>query len=183
MTPKIIVLLVLVSCLYMHMYACNAGRVLGFSIEESGSQFHDSVNEDLERVLTKLSETTSMPSSTRRPSMSVQVKNPETVVIHEKADVSKKQGEAASKPTSSSGLDVVTLFTSSQIDQQYQIELKGSKRQARSVLGSATQDNDIEEDHDTDSEGSSNEAAIDEDVGVMDYANPHKKPPIHNERP
>ncbi|KAL6177089.1 hypothetical protein ACLB2K_048615 [Fragaria x ananassa] len=124
-----------------------------------------------------------MPSSTRRPSMSVQVKNHETVVIHEKADVSKKQGEAASKPTSSSGLDVVTLSTSSQIDQQYQIELKASKRQARSVLGSATQDNEFEEDHDTDSEGSSNEAAIDEDVGVMDYANPHKKPPIHNERP
>lgn len=57
------------------------------------------------------------------------------------------------------------------------------KRQARSLLGSATQDNDMKEDHNTDSEGNSNEAAIDEDVGVMDYANPHRKPPIHNQKP
>lgn len=41
----------------------------------------------------------------------------------------------------------------------------------------------MKEDHNTDSEGNSNEAAIDEDVGVMDYANPHRKPPIHNQKP
>ncbi|PRQ18159.1 hypothetical protein RchiOBHm_Chr7g0202891 [Rosa chinensis] len=182
MSSKIVVLLVLVSCLYMHMYACNAGRVLGFSVKESGSQIHDSVNEGVEKVWIQLSETTSMPSSTWRPSMLVEVKNPETVVTHEKADFSRKQGESATRPTSS-GHDIITLSTSSQIDLQYQVELKGLKRQARSVLGSAKQDNDIEEDHNTDSEGSSNEAAIDEDVGVMDYANPHRKPPIHNQKP
>lgn len=149
------------------MYACNAGRALGFStVEESGSQVHHSVNEGVEKILSELSEITSTKSSTRGPSVSPV--EAETIVIHEKA---------------SSGADIISLCTSQTDHEQKSIKMKGLKRQARSLLGSATQDNDMKEDHNTDSEGNSNEAAIDEDVGVMDYANPHRKPPIHNQKP
>lgn len=51
---------------------------------------------------------------------------------------------------------------------------QGLKRQARTLLGSAT--HNMEEDKD-----SKEDEAI-EDVGVMDYAQPHRKPPIHNRK-
>ncbi|KAK9927532.1 hypothetical protein M0R45_024713 [Rubus argutus] len=118
MSSIFVVLLFLVSCLSMHMYACNASRALGFStVEESGSRVHHSVNEGVEKILTELSEITSTKSLTRRPS--ILSAEAETVVIHEKA---------------SSGADIISLSTSQIDHEQKSIKMKGLKRQARSLL-------------------------------------------------
>lgn len=53
--------------------------------------------------------------------------------------------------------------------------LESSQAQARSLLGSPQDD--------TDEAVDSKENDFVEDTVVMDYAQPHRKPPIHNEKP
>ncbi|XP_021912434.1 uncharacterized protein LOC110826141 [Carica papaya] len=61
--------------------------------------------------------------------------------------------------------------------QQNQDKVKGLiiKRQARSMLGNRSGD-------DTEEAVDSKENDTVEDIVVMDYAQPHRKPPIHNEK-
>ncbi|OWM88378.1 hypothetical protein CDL15_Pgr003790 [Punica granatum] len=72
-------------------------------------------------------------------------------------------------------VDIVS--PSSQINSQA-IEWKASRRQVREVTERGSRD------------GSADDNAVDavdgdvvEDIAVMDYAQPHRKPPIHNEKP
>ncbi|KAB2632497.1 hypothetical protein D8674_028744 [Pyrus ussuriensis x Pyrus communis] len=168
-----IVLLVLL-CLSMH--ACNA-RLLGFVPKESGCRAYHSI-EDVGNVLRRSE--TSMSST--RPTISVewQTKQVEVKVDAEtlltlqsipKDDLLLKQGHFHG-PTS--GHDIFTV--SSGIDQKKSIKMKGLERHRRTLLGSATLHNQMEED-----KGPKGNKAM-EDVGVMDYAQPHRKPPIHNKK-
>ncbi|CAK7355839.1 unnamed protein product [Dovyalis caffra] len=69
------------------------------------------------------------------------------------------------------------VIVSSQADlQQASKIIEGYKGQERSMLGSTA--NDTEE-----AVQSEESDEISEDVVVMDYAQPHRKPPIHNEKP
>ncbi|KAM1037525.1 hypothetical protein ACFX1X_032710 [Malus domestica] len=167
------IVLMLHLCLSMH--ACN-GQLLGFLPTESGYRAYHSV-EDVGNVLRRSE--TSMSST--RPSISVEfqskeveVKDAETVPTLESIpndDGSRKQGHVNFGPTSAQD-----IFTFSQIHQKKSIKVKGLERQTRTLLGSATLHDQMEEDKDP----KGNEAT--EDVGVMDYAQPHRKPPIHNEK-
>ncbi|XP_008347576.2 uncharacterized protein [Malus domestica] len=171
MSPIVLMLLL---CLSMH--ACN-GQLLGFLPTESGYRAYHSV-EDVGNVLRRSE--TSMSST--RPSISVEfqskeveVKDAETVPTLESIpndDGSRKQGHVNFGPTSAAQ----DIFTFSQIHQKKSIKVKGLERQTRTLLGSATLHDQMEEDKDP----KGNEAT--EDVGVMDYAQPHRKPPIHNEK-
>ncbi|XP_059657506.1 uncharacterized protein LOC132304028 isoform X2 [Cornus florida] len=58
---------------------------------------------------------------------------------------------------------------------QHATKIEGWKRQARSMLASAPQN--------TEEAIDSKEDEVVEDVVVMDYAQPHRKPPIHNKEP
>ncbi|KAJ6718406.1 TRANSMEMBRANE PROTEIN [Salix purpurea] len=64
------------------------------------------------------------------------------------------------------------VIVSSQADLQQASEIIEGK--GRSMLGSAAKD--------TEEAVRSEENDIAEDVAVMDYAQPHRKPPIHNEK-
>ncbi|PQQ14204.1 uncharacterized protein Pyn_06009 [Prunus yedoensis var. nudiflora] len=159
------IVLLLFLCLSIH--ACNA-RLLGLVDKQSGSKSYHSV-EDVAKVL--ISETS---KSSMMPTISVEYQaqqiNAETFT-HESIPKAllRKQGHANGP---ASGYDIITL--SSQVEQKKLIKMQGLKRQARTLLGSATYN--MEEDKD-----SKEDEAI-EDVGVMDYAQPHRKPPIHNRK-
>ncbi|GMN32731.1 hypothetical protein TIFTF001_003822 [Ficus carica] len=79
----------------------------------------------------------------------------------------------AAAELTSSGTSITKSF--SQIGLQQSIETKGHEGHARSMLGSAPQD--------TEEAVDIKEGDAIEDIVVMDYAQPHRKPPIHNEKP
>ncbi|XP_021831947.1 uncharacterized protein LOC110771892 [Prunus avium] len=158
------IVLLLFLCLSIH--ACNA-RLLGLVDKQSGSKSFHSV-EDVAKVLSETSKSSMMP--TISVEYQAQQINAETF-SHESIPKAllRKQGHANGP---ASGYDIITL--SSQVEQKKLIKMQGLKRQARTLLGSATYN--MEEDKD-----SKEDEAI-EDVGVMDYAQPHRKPPIHNRK-
>ncbi|BFG31428.1 hypothetical protein CerSpe_177010 [Prunus speciosa] len=155
------IVLLLFLCLSIH--ACNA-RLLGLVDKQSGSKSYHSV-EDVAKVLSETSKSSMMP--TISVEYQAQQINAETFT-HESIPKARlrKQGHANGP---ASGYDIITL--SSQVEQKKLIKMQ---RQARTLLGSATYN--MEEDKD-----SKEDEAI-EDVGVMDYAQPHRKPPIHNRK-
>ncbi|CAL9029453.1 unnamed protein product [Prunus brigantina] len=124
--------------------------------------------QDVKKVLSETSKSSMMP--TISVEYQAQQINAETFT-HESIPTAllRKQGHADGP---ASGYDIITL--SSQVEQKKLIKMQGLKRQARTLLGSAT--HNMEEDKD-----SKEDEAI-EDVGVMDYAQPHRKPPIHNRK-
>ncbi|CAK9181948.1 unnamed protein product [Ilex paraguariensis] len=67
------------------------------------------------------------------------------------------------------------MLAYSTVDLQETVKEEGWKRKARSILGSLP--------HDTEETMDSKENDIVEDIVVMDYAQPHRKPPIHNREP
>ncbi|WCJ25946.1 hypothetical protein M5689_007798 [Euphorbia peplus] len=70
------------------------------------------------------------------------------------------------------GNELITVSSQKDLPQKTEL-IKDMKRQERSMEGSEESD-DVEE---------SEEKDITEHIDVMDYAQPHRKPPIHNQKP
>ncbi|XP_023005579.1 uncharacterized protein LOC111498521 [Cucurbita maxima] len=61
--------------------------------------------------------------------------------------------------------------------------LKGMKKLRRLAMELPVRDRDRDKDKDIDKVVNSEENEVGEDMVVMDYAQPHRKPPIHNRKP
>uniref|UniRef100_A0A6M2EMT6 Uncharacterized protein n=1 Tax=Populus davidiana TaxID=266767 RepID=A0A6M2EMT6_9ROSI len=177
--------LLLLICLSLH--ACNA-RVLRLTDKETKKQV---LNKDLVQDVDKLNidRTTLAPSEMMPPVSEEQGAQGQQVVgkddtitrkisLLSATTMKKKDEEAFMKQEegtqgATSGNKVIV---SSQADfqQSSEIIIEGLKGRGRSMLGSTA--------NDTEEAVRSEENDIAEDVAVMDYAQPHRKPPIHNKK-
>ncbi|KAL5748497.1 hypothetical protein ACOSP7_025539 [Xanthoceras sorbifolium] len=102
--------------------------------------------------------------------------------IHENRDEENSMKREESKPFSKGEASMGAtsgnkIIISSPNDLQRPAKTEGLKsRQERSMLGYSSP-------HDTEEAVDSKENDVVEDIEVMDYAQPHRKPPIHNEKP
>ncbi|KAJ6946524.1 hypothetical protein NC651_001296 [Populus alba x Populus x berolinensis] len=178
--------LLLLICLSLH--ACNA-RVLRLTDKETKKQV---LNKDLMQGVDKLNidRTTLAPSDQMMPPVSEEqgaqgqqvVGRDDTITrkisLLSATTMKKKDEEPFMKQEegtkgATSGNKVIV---SSQADfqQSSEIIIEGLKGRGRSMLGSTA--------NDTEEAVRSEENDIAEDVAVMDYAQPHRKPPIHNKK-
>ncbi|CAL5432664.1 unnamed protein product [Camellia sinensis] len=149
-------------CLSFH--ACDA-RHLGFTHKQTSHGFHIS-SKDVEE---EKHQENLIPSSVG-PYISKAMGTREKIVgkkdetgIHEKWDGAKEDLTKGNEITSSSSQAVL----------QEPTKIVEWKRQARWMLSSTSQNAEETVDH-------SKEDDPVEDIVVMDYAQPHRKPPIHN---
>ncbi|XP_011018298.1 PREDICTED: uncharacterized protein LOC105121386 [Populus euphratica] len=178
--------LLLLICLSLH--ACNA-RFLRLTDKETKKQV---LNKDLVQDVDKLNidRTTLAPSEMMPPVSEEQGAQGQQVVgrddtitrkisLLSATTMKKKDEEAFMKQEegtkgATSGNKVIV---SSQADfqQSSKIIIEGLKGRGRSMLGSTA--------NDTEEAVRSEENDFPKDVAVMDYAQPHRKPPIHNKKP
>ncbi|KAJ6714647.1 hypothetical protein OIU85_026177 [Salix viminalis] len=176
MSTDLIFLLLLI-CFSLH--ACNA-RFLGLSDKETKKQvFNKVLVQDVDKL--KIHRTTSAPSEMmpseeqgkqvvgRDDMITRKISLLGATTMNEKdAEALPKQEEGTKGATSGN-----KVIVSSQADLQQASEIIEGK--GRSMLGSAAKDTE-------EAVRSDQENDIAEDVAVMDYAQPHRKPPIHNEK-
>ncbi|KAJ7010921.1 hypothetical protein D5086_001099 [Populus alba] len=178
--------LLLLICLSLH--ACNA-RVLRLSDKETKKQV---LNKDLVQGVDKLNidRTTLAPSEMMPPVSEEQGAQGQQIVGRDDTITRKisllsattmkkkdeeafmKQEEGTQGPTSG---NKVIVSSKADFQQSSEIIIEGLKGRGRSMLGSTA--------NDTEEAVRSEENDIAEDVAVMDYAQPHRKPPIHNKKP
>ncbi|KAK3224876.1 hypothetical protein Dsin_004738 [Dipteronia sinensis] len=102
--------------------------------------------------------------------------------IHENQDDENSMKQEESKPflkeeASEGSTSGNKITKTSPNDLQWQAKTEGPESsQGRSMLGYSST-------HNTDEAVDSKENDVVEDIVVMDYAQPHRKPPIHNEKP
>ncbi|KAJ6308310.1 hypothetical protein OIU76_017982 [Salix suchowensis] len=177
MSTDLIFLLLLI-CFSLH--ACNA-RFLGLSDKETKKQvFNQVLVQDVDKL--KIHRTTSAPSemmpSGERGAQGKQVVRRDDMITRKirllgATTMNEKDTEALTKQEGTKGAASGNkVIVSSQADLQQASEIIEGK--GRSMLGSAAKD--------TEEAVRSEENDIAEDVAVMDYAQPHRKPPIHNEK-
>ncbi|XP_022732512.1 uncharacterized protein LOC111286669 [Durio zibethinus] len=164
-------------CLCMH--ACN-GRRLGLAAEETGNHVHFLASKNVNK--TKPHDQLQM-----RPSISMKLQTQELqeVGVHGRRIEENLVGANTMKQTLLSyflkGKEAVAkaisgyeLIISSRVDLQGREKVEGLKRVTRSMLGNSAGD--------TEEAVGSKEKENVVDIDVMDYAQPHRKPPIHNEK-
>ncbi|PON40629.1 hypothetical protein PanWU01x14_295340 [Parasponia andersonii] len=175
------VALLFLLCLTTSLHACN-GRLLAF-IDKQVEIKIQHFDEVLEKAT--LSDETPNPKPTSVTSVEHQAQE-EAGSKHENggadalkqkipvAPLSIKQEQPAAIDGKTTGNELTKPYF--QIELKRSIEIsKGQNGQARSMLGYTPQD--TEEAVDT----RENDSV--DDIEMMDYAQPHRKPPIHNERP
>ncbi|KAF5460841.1 hypothetical protein F2P56_020682 [Juglans regia] len=181
-----LVLLILLSCLTLH--ACDARRLRLSDKAGDGKQiYHFSKYAEKSKAFE-----TSITSSLRPPALEECISQQQEVktsgrnnnhVHSTRGGVHKQINDPNAlykkqDPTNgaTSGNENTKAPTSFQKDLQLARNIKGLKRNVRSLEGSVQHDSietaDVQE----------NDQAV-EDIVVMDYAQPHRKPPIHNEKP
>ncbi|XWS61973.1 hypothetical protein CRYUN_Cryun07bG0170800 [Craigia yunnanensis] len=171
--------LVIFFLLCLSMHACNARR-LGFVAEKIGNHVDFLANKDINKL--KPHDQLQM-----RPSIPKELQTQEfqDVGVHGRriqenligANTMKqtllnsflKAKEAVAKAIS--GYEIII---SSRVDLQGMEKVEGLKRVTRSMLGNSGGD--------TKEAVDSKEKENVGDIDVMDYAQPHRKPPIHNEK-
>ncbi|KAA8522237.1 hypothetical protein F0562_012910 [Nyssa sinensis] len=176
-------ILILLLCLCVH--ACNARHLY-----EKPSRVHLDLNKDVDQKA-KLHKT--LTPSSMRPSISVELQTGENFIAkHDEikpykswsgANTVKQKPfktiwkEDTTEATSVTDRAGTEILASSLLEGGLQQATKvvGWKRQARSMLVSTQ--------HDTKETVNSEENDVAEDIVVMDYAQPHRKPPIHNKEP
>ncbi|KAK6251130.1 hypothetical protein QQP08_012040 [Theobroma cacao] len=163
----------------LSMRACNAHR-LGFVAEEIGNKVHF-----LAKDVNQLKEV--------RPSVSMELQTQELgeVGVHGRrtreswigANAMKqtlfncflKAKEAIAKAISGHEMNSIMIISYRVEDLESKEKVQGFKRVTRSMLGNSAGE--------TEKAVDSKEKDNVGDVDVMDYAQPHRKPPIHNEKP
>ncbi|KAJ6962678.1 hypothetical protein NC652_001357 [Populus alba x Populus x berolinensis] len=182
--------LLLLICLSLH--ACNA-RVFRLTDKETKKQvLNKSDFQDLVQGVDKLNidRTTLAPSEMMPPVSEEQGAQGQQIVGRDDTITRKisllsattmkkkdeeafmKQEEGTQGPTSG---NKVIVSSKADFQQSSEIIIEGLKGRGRSMLGSTA--------NDTEEAVRSEENDIAEDVAVMDYAQPHRKPPIHNKKP
>ncbi|XP_065859002.1 uncharacterized protein [Euphorbia lathyris] len=140
------------------MHACNA-RFLGLFHKEIASKQH-SFTKDLHAFESNIIGNIDGPKTDRRSMGATNNMNQKHLgTLFSEKQVLITQGNEH-------------IIVSSEKDLPQKSEIKDLKRQERSMVGTAA--SDVEE---------SNEKDIADDIEVMDYAQPHRKPPIHNQKP
>ncbi|XP_050229642.1 uncharacterized protein LOC126678782 [Mercurialis annua] len=161
-------LVFLLICFSSH--ACNA-RYLGFTHKDTKQYFSKDVEKGISLHDTSISSEMSSP-------ISEEFGVPKREKIGLGATTMKqnnyKHGGHVLEEEDISNESGNELVISSQKELQQKDEIEGMKKQDRSMVESTESDNE--------EAVKSNENDIAEDVVVMDYAQPHRKPPIHNEK-
>ncbi|XP_040989091.1 uncharacterized protein LOC121236726 [Juglans microcarpa x Juglans regia] len=177
-----LVLLILLSCLTLH--ACDARRLRLSDKAGDGKQiYHFSKYAEKSKAFETsslrpptlekcISQQEEVKTSGRNSMNHVQSRGGVHKQINDPNVLYKKQDPTNGSATSGNENTRVPSF---QKDLQLARNIKGLKRNVPSLEGSVQHDSveaaDVQE----------NEAV--EDIVVMDYAQPHRKPPIHNEKP
>ncbi|XVF52636.1 hypothetical protein PTKIN_Ptkin05aG0034200 [Pterospermum kingtungense] len=166
--------------LFLSIHACNA-RPLGFVAEELDNQVDFLLAKDVDKL--NLHELEIRPSITI--SKQLQAQELQEVGVHGRRIQENLIGAITVKQTLlnsflkakeavAKAISGYEITISSRVDLQGKEKVEGTKRVTRFMLGKSG--GDAEE-----AVGSKEKENV-RDIDVMDYALPHRKPPIHNEK-
>ncbi|KAB2018127.1 hypothetical protein ERO13_D08G190400v2 [Gossypium hirsutum] len=160
--------------LYLSLHACNAHR-LGFSAKENGNHVDFLASKDANKLKGhKLEMGPSISKKLQTPELQ-EVRSHGRRIIDAKTMKQTISDSFLAKEAVQNAISGYGIMSSSRVGLQSKETVEGWKRiRARSMLGNS----DAGADEALDSKEKDNVR----DIDVMDYAQPHRKPPIHNEK-
>ncbi|KAH1106368.1 hypothetical protein J1N35_010136 [Gossypium stocksii] len=166
--------LVIFFLLYLSLHACNAHR-LGVSAEENGNHVDFLASKDANKLKGhKLEMGPSISKKLQTPELQ-EVRSHGRRIIGAKTMKQTISDSFLAKEAVQSAISGYGIMSSSRVDMQSKETVEGWKKvRARSMSGNS----DAGADEALDSKEKDNVG----DIDVMDYAQPHRKPPIHNEK-